>query len=86
MAQRARPVGARASVSITLPNTTRGDADNRCKAVLDILVRADVLTDDSRQQLASVTIGFGEVKLMQVEVVPSVPLSARHPNDTLGAV
>lgn len=68
IAQRAKPVGVRASVSITLPNTTRGDADNRCKATLDILVRAGVLTDDSRKHLASVTIGFGDVKMMQVEV------------------
>jgi crossover junction endodeoxyribonuclease RusA len=70
IAQRARPVAAPASVSITLPRTVRGDCDNRIKGTVDLLVRAGVLPDDSRKHLTSVSVTFGDVKMMQVEVLP----------------
>lgn len=72
MAQRARPIGARASVAITLPNGTRSDCDNKIKATCDLLVRAGVLQDDSPKYLGSVSATFGDVKMMEVEVLPMV--------------
>jgi Holliday junction resolvase RusA-like endonuclease len=68
MAQRARPIKGRAAVSITLPNGTRGDCDNRIKPAIDLLVRAGILADDKAKHLASVSVTFGDVKMMQVEV------------------
>jgi crossover junction endodeoxyribonuclease RusA len=70
VAQRAKPVIGRASVAITLPTGTRGDADNRIKPTLDLLVRAGVLADDGAKHVGSVSITFGKVTLMQVEVLP----------------
>lgn len=71
IAQRAKPVEGRAAVSIILPMTTRGDPDNRIKGTVDLLVRAGVLPDDSRKHLASISVTFGDVKLMEVEIVPA---------------
>lgn len=45
-AQRPPAFDRRVSVSITLPMSTRGDADNRCKATLDLLQEAGVVTND----------------------------------------
>lgn len=69
-AQRAKPVGRRAKVTITLPNATRGDCDNRIKPCLDLLVRAGVLTDDRSDFVSSVTAVFGDVQLCHVSVEP----------------
>lgn len=40
-------------IEIGLPATMRGDADNRCKAVLDILVSMNVTDDDRHCQFVS---------------------------------
>lgn len=67
-AQRARPVVPPVNVTIALPNTMRGDADNRMKPTLDLLVKAGVLPDDNRHIVRSITIGFHDAKLMHVTV------------------
>lgn len=72
IAQRAKPVTERASVAITIPKITRGDADNRIKPVLDLLVRAGILTDDGGKHVGAVSITFGDVQMMHVEIVPMV--------------
>jgi Holliday junction resolvase RusA-like endonuclease len=69
-AQRAKPISARASVAITLPNATRGDCDNRIKPVLDLLVKAGVLADDSGKHVGAVSVTFGDVQMMHVAVEP----------------
>jgi Holliday junction resolvase RusA-like endonuclease len=58
IAQRARPVGVRAKVSIVLP-AGRADMDNSIKGTLDLLVRAGVLQDDSRKHVAGVSVTGG---------------------------
>jgi Holliday junction resolvase RusA-like endonuclease len=68
-AQRPPAFDQRVSVSITLPQATRGDADNRCKAVLDLLQEAGVVTND--KLCDPVSIGRGDVfqTTIKIEVV-----------------
>lgn len=68
VAQRARPVTPPVNVTIALPNTMRGDADNRMKPTLDLLVKAGVLADDNKHIVRSLTIGFHDAPLMRVTV------------------
>lgn len=73
VAQRAKPIEGRASVTITLPKGTRGDCDGRIKGTLDLLVKCGVLKDDSKQYLGSVTASFSassEDQMMRVEIAP----------------
>lgn len=44
------PVNGPYSVSIHLPAKMRGDLDNRCKPVLDLLVAAQITDDDKHCQ------------------------------------
>lgn len=68
MAQRAKPIVGRAAVAITIPKGTLGDCDNRIKPTIDLLVRAGVLQNDSAKHLGAVSMTFGDVATMQVEV------------------
>lgn len=68
VAQRARPVPPPVSVRIVLPIGTRGDPDNRQKAVLDLLKRAGVIPDDSGKHVKALAVGYAEVPTMQVSV------------------
>lgn len=68
MAQKVRPVPAPVAFSIELPETMRGDLDGRIKATLDILVRAEIIPDDSKQYVRSVTASFYDGKRMRVTV------------------
>jgi Holliday junction resolvase RusA-like endonuclease len=68
IAQRAKPIGVPANISITLPIKTRGDCDNRIKPVVDLLVRAGVLQDDRSDFVRSVSVSFGQVDMMHVSV------------------
>lgn len=67
MVQRARPFEGCAKVTITLPKS-RGDADNKIKPTLDLLVRAEILRDDSPSYVSAVTVTFGDVQQMEVEI------------------
>lgn len=73
LAQRAKPIGRRAKVVITLPKKTSGDVDGRIKSALDLLVRAGVLIDDRSDYVASVTASFGDVSMCEVSVEPETP-------------
>ncbi len=68
LAQRAKPMLGPATISITLPNGTRGDCDNRIKPTCDLLVRAGILKDDRSDYVRSVSVSFGEVQMMHVKV------------------
>lgn len=70
--QRAKPVTERATVAITIPKVTRGDCDNRIKPCLDLLVRAGILKDDSSAYVGAVSMTFGDVQMMHVEITPMV--------------
>lgn len=67
IAQRAKPVVGCATVSITLPKS-KGDADNKIKPTLDLLVRAGVLKDDRSDYVSGVSVTFGLVDMMHVKV------------------
>lgn len=66
IAQRAKPVLPPVNVSISLPSTMRGDADNRCKPTLDLLVKAGVIPNDNRNIVRSITIDFHDAPMMKV--------------------
>lgn len=68
LAQRAKPIGARAIIKITVPHNNRIDADNKIKPTLDLLVRAGVLADDSCKYVAEVSAAFGDVRECHVSV------------------
>lgn len=68
LAQRAKPLGSPAVISITLPLGTRGDCDNRIKPTIDLLVHAGILKDDRSDFVRSVSVSFGGVQMMHVEV------------------
>lgn len=68
VAQRARPVQPPVSVRIVLPIGTRGDPDNRQKAVLDLLKRAGIIPDDSGKIIKSLIVCYGAGKNMEVSV------------------
>lgn len=54
--QKVRPVkGAPVEILIELDNRRRGDADNRCKPVLDLLVAHKIIPGDSKKYVRAVT-------------------------------
>lgn len=68
IAQRAKPVGRRAVIKITVPNNKRRDVDSYLKGIIDLLVRAGVLADDRSDYVASVSASFGDVEQCHVSV------------------
>ena len=56
--QKPKAFEGRAEVIIDLDEHGRGDADNRCKVVLDVLVRHGVLHDDSKKYVKRVSVGW----------------------------
>jgi crossover junction endodeoxyribonuclease RusA len=69
MAQRARPVEGVAEVRIDLDDRRRGDADNRTKAVLDLLVEQRVLRGDSKKFVKRVSVGWETVAGCRVSII-----------------
>lgn len=68
MVQRARPVEPPVSISLFLPETMRGDLDGRCKAALDLLVRAEIIPDDNKKIVRSISMTFHSESNMAIEV------------------
>lgn len=60
--QRARPFPTPCIITINVSDSVNGDADNRMKACLDILVTARVIPDDSKQHVRRVSIGWEPVE------------------------
>lgn len=58
IAQKAKPFIGPATISITVPNHTRRDADNYAKPVLDLLVRGGILAGDSSDSVRSISVTF----------------------------
>lgn len=56
--QRPRKIEGRCIVSIDLDETRRGDADNRSKAVLDLLVTHGIIGGDDKKYVRRVSIGW----------------------------
>lgn len=61
LAQRVRRLDGPVRVEITLDDRRSGDADNRTKAVLDLLVAHGVIDKDDKSIVRSVSIGWGNV-------------------------
>lgn len=67
-AQRVKPFQGRAIIHIDLDDTRKGDADNRAKPVLDLLVEYGVLAGDSKQHVKRVSIGWEPVAGCRVTI------------------
>lgn len=57
------------TVKIDLDDKRKGDADNRCKAVLDLLVEHQIIVDDSKKYVRRVDIGWEPVTGCRVEIM-----------------
>lgn len=68
MVQRAKPCAVPASVEITLPAHINGDADNRIKPTIDLIVRAGILPGDRSDCVRSILTIFAPVESMHVKV------------------
>lgn len=68
-AQHAKAVGGIVEVRIDLDDSRRGDADNRIKAVLDLLVEHRVLRGDSKKFVKRVSAGWETVAGCRVSII-----------------
>ena len=68
-AQKPRPVLDRCEVYIDLDDRINGDADNRSKPCLDILVNSGVLAGDSKKHVKRVSIGWEKLAGCRVRIV-----------------
>jgi hypothetical protein len=59
----------RAIVFISIDDKRQGDADNRAKPVLDLLVTHGVLAGDSKRHVKRVSIGWEAVEGCQVKLL-----------------
>lgn len=70
-AQRIKPVAGQVEIKIDLDQSRRGDADNRTKAVLDLLVTHGVIKNDSKKFVRRVSIGWEAVTGCRVSITPT---------------
>jgi Holliday junction resolvase RusA-like endonuclease len=68
-AQRPQLFPVRAIVLIDLDDSRKGDADNRAKPVLDLLVEYGVLAGDSKKHVKRVSIGWERVAGCRVKLL-----------------
>ena len=68
-AQKVRPFRGRALIHIDLDDTRQGDADNRAKPVLDLLVTHKVLAGDSKKYVRRVSIGWERITGCRVAIM-----------------
>ena len=68
-AQKAKPVTEPAEIRIDLDDKRRGDADNRTKAVLDLLVAQGILRGDSKKFVKRVSTGWEAVDGCRVSII-----------------
>ena len=88
MLRRQKPTifSERVEISVDLDETRRGDADNRFKAVADLLVKHGVIPDDSKRYVKRVSIGWESgVSGCRVQIKPVDDTCANSPNPTLPA-
>lgn len=67
-AQKIKPIDGRVEVKIDLDESRRGDADNRTKAVLDLLVGQKILRGDSKKFVRRVSIGWEAITGCRVSI------------------
>lgn len=57
-------------ISMTFEDNGRSDLDNIAKAPLDHIVRHRIIPDDSRQWVREITLQWGAVKGVEMEITP----------------
>jgi Holliday junction resolvase RusA-like endonuclease len=72
-AQKPKPIEGRVEITIDLDESRRGDADNRIKPVLDLLVQHGVLRGDSKKFVRRVSAGWEAVAGCRVSIVQQQP-------------
>lgn len=68
-AQNPQAFKSRAIVMISIDDSRKGDADNRAKPVLDLLVAYGVLAGDSKKHVKRVSIGWERVDGCKVKLL-----------------
>ncbi len=71
--QHPKPLGFRAFVQIDLDERRNGDADNRAKAVMDLLVEHRVLAGDTKKHVRRISIGWENVPECRVWLCEATP-------------
>lgn len=66
LAQRVRPVEPPVAIEIMLPAKMRGDLDGRSKGLIDLLVRAEIIPDDNKAIVRSLSMSFHDEELTKV--------------------
>lgn len=67
--QNISPFVGRCVVVIDLDDKRQGDADNRNKAVLDLLVERKILQGDSKKHVKRVSVGWEEIEGCRVTIM-----------------
>lgn len=67
-AQHVKPTEGQVHIKIDLDDTRRGDADNRAKPVLDLLVSHGIIKNDSKKFVQRVSIGWEAVSGCRVSI------------------
>ena len=57
------------TIDITVEDTGRADLDNLSKALLDHLVRHEIIQDDGRSVVRGLSLKWGKVKGAQIEIL-----------------
>lgn len=63
-----RKISGPVAIRLIISDSTRGDIDNRCKAVLDLLVSHKIIEDDSKRIVRKILLEWGDVEGAQVEI------------------
>lgn len=63
-----RKIAGPVAVRIIISDKACGDLDNRCKAVLDLLVHHEIIEDDCRSIVRKILLEWGDVEGAQVEI------------------
>lgn len=62
------PITGPYEITITLRDGSAIDADNTCKAIIDLVRRFGLVTDDDPEHMRRVVIQFGDVEGCRVEI------------------
>jgi Holliday junction resolvase RusA-like endonuclease len=66
--QHPRKMNVRCNVTIDLDDKRNGDADNRAKPVLDLLVKYEIIKNDSKKYVKRVSIGWEPIEGCRVRI------------------
>jgi Holliday junction resolvase RusA-like endonuclease len=58
-------------IHVTITDRACGDLDNRLKAVLDLLVKHQIIEDDKKDIVRSIYMEWGDVSGARIEITPA---------------